>query len=72
MGGVINISVENSFASQAPVFEDGLPKSTEKGGLHGYGLRSVKMAVDNLDGAMKIFAADGVFRVIITLPQDAE
>ena len=68
IGGIVTIKVENSFDGRKLVFEDGFPKSTKRGNNHGYGLKSVKMAVDGLDGAVNVAVKDDVFKVSIVLP----
>lgn len=66
--GAVSVLVENPYENDGMKFTDGLPQTSSDFGLHGYGLRSVKSAVDALNGAMKITAEDGVFGVSIVLP----
>lgn len=61
------IKVENGFAV-LPVTENGSLKTTkEKGGLHGWGLKSARTAAEKYDGMLQISYADQVFRAVVTL-----
>lgn len=64
---MVVIKVENSYA-QPPVERDGEWKSTKTAdGLHGWGLKSARMAAEKYDGALQTAAEDGVFRAVATL-----
>lgn len=66
--GFLSIQAENYFGGELTL-EDGLPVTTkqDKDG-HGYGLKSIKSAVESYDGSMKITTDDGWFELDILIP----
>lgn len=61
------IKVENSFLT-APIQENGALQTTKRErGLHGWGLKSARTAVEKYDGALQTAYADGCFRAVATL-----
>ena len=61
------IKVENRFAV-LPVEEGGALKTTKtEGGLHGWGLQSVRTAVEKYEGTLQTTCAGDVFRAVATL-----
>lgn len=61
------IKVENSFGDP-PVSQDGeLISSKEKNGLHGWGLKSARTAVEKYDGTLQTSCKDKVFKAVATL-----
>lgn len=62
------IKVENSF-STAPVREkDGTFQTTKTdGGLHGWGLKSARTAIEKYDGVLQTASTDNVFKAVATL-----
>lgn len=61
------IKVENRFAV-LPVQEDGALKTTKReGGLHGWGLKSVRTAVEKYDGMLQTACTGDLFRAVATL-----
>ena len=66
----IRILVENHFEGQLNM-KNGLPASTKKDTeKHGYGLKSIRYAVEKYGGVMNVQAEDGVFRLKILMPVD--
>lgn len=61
------IKVENSFV-KAVIQEDGQLKTTKtEGGLHGWGMKSVKTAVDKYEGTVQHSQDGQIFKVVATL-----
>ncbi len=61
------IKVENGFAV-LPVEENGaLKTSKEDHGLHGWGLKSARIAAEKYDGTVQTSYAGGIFRAVATL-----
>lgn len=64
------IRVENSFGGR-PVMENGLPKTTkENNGLHGWGLKSVRIAAEKYDGTVQTSYTEHLFRTVVMLPYE--
>ncbi len=64
---MIVIKAENSFFVQ-PVREQGQLKTTkDKGGLHGWGLKSAQAAAEKYDGMIQASCSGNVFRAVATL-----
>lgn len=59
--------VENGYVGEVE-FEDGLPQTSEDGGLHGYGMRSIAATVERYDGTLSCAAVDGVFHLDVMIP----
>ena len=65
------IKVENG-CDAAPVYRDGELLTTKTdGGLHGWGLKSVRAAAEKYDGAVETGYGENVFRVVVTLSFEA-
>ena len=61
------IKVENSFAAKL-ISENGQLKTTKKeGGIHGWGIKSVRAAVEKYEGSVQIVQENNVFKVVATL-----
>jgi len=69
-GQFVCIAVENWYQGDLKL-RDGLPETT-KGDkrYHGYGLRSVRYAVEKYKGHLVVSAGDGWFRLKILLPRE--
>lgn len=66
------IQVSNPAATLPRFGADGLPLSTKTGeGVHGYGLRSVRHAVQKYGGFLTVKVEDGCFHLRILLPVKA-
>lgn len=68
-GQILLMQIENYFDNPELRFLNGLPvtaKKAEEG--HGYGLKSVKKAVEKYQGSMDIDAVNQIFRVTIMIP----
>lgn len=68
-GQLILLQIENYFENPELKFSDGLPvtmKNADEG--HGYGLKSVKKAVEKYDGTMDVSAKENLFCVTIVIP----
>lgn len=65
---ILILQIENYFDG-APVFEDGLPKSTkEQTGYHGYGLRSIRRTAEKYGGSVSVDIGDQIFLLCIVIP----
>ena len=61
------IRIANSSAT-APVMKDGIPVTSKRDGrLHGWGLRSVRAAVEKYQGTMEVTYRDLVYTVDVML-----
>lgn len=61
------LKVENGYAT-APVQEQGELKTTKTdGGLHGWGLKSVRTAAEKYDGMVQTVCEGNIFRAVVTL-----
>lgn len=61
------IKVENTF-TEVEKGEDGELKTTkEDGGLHGWGLKSARIAAEKYEGTLKTSCEGGRFRAVVTL-----
>ncbi|MBQ2886522.1 MAG: GHKL domain-containing protein [Alphaproteobacteria bacterium] len=61
------IKVENTYA-RTPVLKDGLPQTTKSDKTHhGWGLKSVRAAVEQYDGTLETSYAESVFRAVATM-----
>ena len=61
------LKVENGFAT-APIQEQGELRSTKTdGGLHGWGLKSVRTAAEKYDGTVQTACDGNLFRAVVTL-----
>lgn len=61
------IKVENSFEAELKK-EDGQLKTTKKeGGIHGWGIKSVRAAAEKYDGSVTLTQEDRVFKAVATL-----
>lgn len=58
----------NNYCAHVPSFRDGLPVTTKAGGLHGYGLKSIRYIVKKYDGSVQASVQDHVFILQIMLP----
>lgn len=58
----------NNYCPGAPSFQDGLPLTTKSGGLHGYGLKSIRYIVKKYGGSVQATVRDRVFILQIMLP----
>lgn len=63
------IQISNPVSGLPRIGADGLPVSTKSGdGVHGYGLKSVRHAVQKYDGFLTVKVEDGCFHLRILLP----
>ncbi len=68
LGNLVHIVVYNNYAEET-VLENGAYCTTKSDRRnHGFGLKSVKMAVEQYRGEMKIYTNGGVFSVNILIP----
>lgn len=70
--GFAVVREENYFIG-ALAFENGLPRTTKRGGLHGYGLRSVRHTAERYGGALTCSAKEDRFllKAVFPLPLGA-
>lgn len=72
IGNLLHVVIFNNYEEEA-VFVDGAFRTTKGDSRdHGFGLKSVKAAVAQYGGEMKVHAGDGVFSVNILIPMPAE
>lgn len=67
---IVSVHVENYFDSAKElVFIDGLPQTTKSDEeWHGFGMRSIRRAVDSCDGGMSVDVKEDLFSLNIFLP----
>ena len=66
---LLAIQISNPISGQPSFGPDGLPVSTKPGdGIHGYGLKSVRHAVQKYGGFVTVKVEDGCFHLRILLP----
>ena len=66
--GLLLIQVENYFEGTL-AFEDGLPvTSKEDKDYHGFGIKSIRYAVEKYDGCMGIYPENNLFLLRISIP----
>ncbi len=71
VGRMAVIQVRNFYEGEL-VLEDGIPRTTKSdGGLHGYGMRSLRLIAELYGGSISIDAQDEMFRLHVALPQPA-
>lgn len=69
VGSLLTINVKNSFLGNLVFDENGLPKTTKKDSdYHGYGVKSIKLIVNNYDGNVSFTTKDGIFNLNILIP----
>lgn len=66
-GQMVSIQVRNFYEGELS-FKDGLPETTHEGGLHGYGMKSLRLAAERYGGTLTLDARDGIFRLLLVLP----
>lgn len=65
-GGMAVVLAENFYDGEIR-FKEGMPQ-TQKGGAHGYGMKSIKMLAEKYGGETSCTASGGVFRLSLMLP----
>lgn len=69
LGNLVHIVAYNNY-EEAAVLENGAFRTTKSDRRdHGFGIKSVRMAVESYRGEMKIYTQGGVFSVNILLPR---
>ena len=66
-GRMVSIQVRNFYEGNLS-FKDGLPQTTHQNGLHGYGMKSLRLAAERYGGTLTPDAQDGMFRLLMLLP----
>ena len=67
--GMVSIHVENYCADpDALEFEDGLPRTTQAGDGHGFGMRSMRHTAERYGGTLTTLVSDGAFQVNALIP----
>ena len=62
-GSMFSVLISN-YCARPPMMVDGLPVSTKSdGGLHGYGLKSIKRITEKYGGDMRVRYDDGIFNL---------
>ena len=64
---MVVIKVENTFAEDVRDHEGELKTTKTDGGLHGWGLKSVRTAAEKYEGALRTSWEGGWFRAVVTL-----
>lgn len=65
----VSVYVENPCVSDALIFHNGLPVSTNANKkLHGFGMKSISMIVERLGGGLDVTAKDGRFCLSLIIP----
>ncbi len=71
-GGMVSVHIEN-YCEEKPEFADGLPLTTKSDKrFHGFGMKSIKYAVDKYDGSV-CAAVDGMLfslDILLPIPKD--
>lgn len=66
-GSSVVIHIWNYYTGEL-TFVDGLPMTKRDRQIHGFGMKSIRMIVDQFDGALNIHADNEVFNLDIMLP----
>ncbi len=68
---MISVRVENYFVKDGDlVFVNGLPQTTKSDGeWHGFGMRSIRLVVENYGGGMSVEAKNDLFVLSVFLPR---
>lgn len=61
------VSSENFYDGEIK-FKNGLPQTDKEESYHGFGMKSVKLLVENYGGSVRCFAENGVFKFFATFP----
>ena len=74
INNIVSVHIENYAINADSIrFENGLPVSESKvKDMHGFGMRSMKMAVEKYGGNIGVDVRDGIFHLnmIIPVPRD--
>lgn len=70
VGRTVSVQVRNFYEGELR-FEGGLPQTTHEGGLHGYGMRSLRLVAERYGGSLSTSAEDGIFRLFVLLPRES-
>lgn len=69
----VTISLRNYFNGEVIFADDGFPRTTKgDSDYHGYGMKSIKMIVENYRGNLSVAAEKNVFKVNILFPLGKE
>lgn len=72
VGKMAVIQVRNFYDGEL-VLANGVPQTTKTdGGLHGYGMRSLRLIAERYGGSVSVDAQDGMFRLHVLLPRPDE
>lgn len=64
------IKVENSYETELRAIDGQLQTTKTEGGIHGWGIKSVRAAVEKYEGTVQIAQEEQVFKVVATLSFD--
>ena len=70
-GAFVSLVVENYFEGDLRL-RGGLPETTKRGELHGYGMKSMRMITEKYGGTMSVAAEDGTFAVSVLFPSGGQ
>ncbi len=70
-GAFVSLVVENYFEGDLRL-RGGLPETTKRGELHGYGMKSMLMITEKYGGTMSVAAEDGTFAVSVLFPSGGQ
>ncbi len=66
--GMAIIHVENNYTGEL-IMADGIPRTSKDDEFyHGYGVKSIRMVVEEYDGNMALLPQNGIFNLNITIP----
>lgn len=70
--GMAIIHVENNYTGEL-IMADGIPRTSKDDEFyHGYGVKSIRMVVEEYDGNMALLPQNGIFNLNITIPVPEE
>ena len=63
---ILFIRVSNP-SEPVKIEKDGMPRTSKRTGIHGWGLRNVEHAAENYNGTLQCNYKDGIFESVVTL-----
>lgn len=64
---ILVIKVENGYEAELRTIDGQLKTTKTEGGIHGWGIKSVRAAVEKYEGTVQIAQEDQIFKVVATL-----
>lgn len=69
VGRMVIVQVRNFYEGELNFDGNGIPRSSKRGsGLHGYGMKSLRLVAERYGGSLTVSGEDGIFRLHVLLP----